>query len=253
MNRKYIIYFLAIAISLLISILAYKYFFSNAPIHQFPESATSTATTTIPQKSIESFSTTTRYYEFSYDVPKDNNIVAQSIKDNAEKWLLETNITKVTDDSQAEREFGIFEGMSYSYDSTYKTIDSISYISYLETIYQFTGGAHGSTNNIAYLFSKKDGVQVKSLKNIYNDNIYNALSEYTRKELPAKLAKKTIIVSEFQDMFDEGTSSTQENWQVFYFKASSLVVVFGQYQIGPYAIGIHELEIPLSVLEKYKK
>jgi hypothetical protein len=231
----------------------YNYFFADRIPHQFGENATSTATRTPDQTVIQGLSTTTRYYELSYDVPNDNNIVAQSIKTRAEKWLEETNITKVTDDAQAEREFGIFEGIRYAYDSTYKKVDANDYTSYIETVYEFTGGAHGRTNNVVYTFSKKDNRQIKSLTDIYSDTVYGALSAYSRKEMPAQLAKKTIVVSEFQDMFDDGTKPSKENWQTFYFKGDSLVLIFGQYQIGPYVIDIHELEVPLSLLDKYKK
>lgn len=253
MNRKYLSYIFLAVVILLAGYLVYNRFESKDLPHEFLETASSTATSTPAESIVESLSTTTKYYDLSYDVPKDNKIVAQSIKSRADKWLQETNITKITDDAQAEREFGIFEGLRYSYDSKYKTVDSGLYTSYVETVYEFTGGAHGSTNTVVYVFSKKDGKQINSITDIYNDNILSVLSSYTRRELPAQLSEKTIVVSDFQDMFDDGTEVRQENWQTFYFKDSSLVVVFGQYQIGPYVIGIHELEVPLAVLEKYKK
>jgi hypothetical protein len=253
MNRKPLLYVLLVVALLGVGYFIYDRFVANRTPHEFSQNATTTATTTPEEKSIQSMSTTTRYYELSYSVPNDNKVVAQSIKSRADKWLEETNITKVTNDEQAEQEFGIFEGLRYAYDSKYTIVDSTNYKSYVETVYEFTGGAHGATNNVVHILSKKDGSQIKSLSDIYNDTVYTGLSAYARKELPAQLAKKTIIISDFQDMFDDGTKSSIENWQTFYFKGDSLVIIFGQYQIGPYVIGINELEVPLSMLEKYKK
>ena len=253
MNRKYLSYIFFVVVPMGVSYFMYKHFILKQLTPEFNNNSSTTLSNIPQEKPVDSFSTTTRYYELSYEVPKDNRIVAQSIKDRAEKWLVDTNITKVTSDQQAEQDLGIFEGLKYAYDSKYKVVDANEYTSYVETVYEFTGGAHGATNNIAYIFSKKDGKQINSLRDIYNDSIYSALSVYSRKELPSQLAKKTIIVSEFQDMFDDGTEARQENWQTFYLKQNSLVIIFGQYQVGPYVIGIHELEVPLTVLEKYKK
>lgn len=254
MKRKNIIYLLEAILLLVVAAFVYSYFNQDRLPHDFGSTATtSLATTTVDTPTITSFATTTAYYEFSYDVPSDNAIVAQSIKTRANKWLTETNVAKITGDAQAERDFGIFEGAKYVYDSTFKTVYATDNISYVETVYEFTGGAHGATNNITHVFGKNNGKQVVSLTDIYSDSIYQVLSDYARKELPAQLAKKSINVKDTEDMFLDGTEPIKENWQSFYFKGESLVIIFGQYQIGPYVIGIHELEIPLKNLTKYRK
>ena len=200
-----------------------------------------------------SFSTSTKYYDFTYTVPPENQVVAKIIKENADKWLTETNIKSVTNDKQAENEFGIFSDMKYEYDSKYEKKENSEYVTYLETIFTFTGGAHPNTVIVSHTFDKKDQSKQLSLSDIYTDKVYGALSDYTRKTMPALLNKKGIKVAEMKDMFDTGTTPDKDNWGVFYFKNDSLVVIFNQYQIGPYAIGIHEINTPLSLLAQYKK
>jgi hypothetical protein len=94
---------------------------------------------------------------------------------------------------------------------------------------------------------------VKSLSDLYSEAVYQYLSDYSRKVMPGILAKNDIKVSDIQDMFNDGTSPNKDNWSSFYFKGENLVIIFGQYQIGPYVIGINELEVPLNSLLLYKK
>ena len=252
---KNIYYILGILILVAFGYLGYQKY-SKSVVYDAGAHLNETPASTTPgvaAESVASYSTTTKYYDFSYQVPGENQIASKIIKDNADKWLAETNIVSVTNDKQAENDFGIFSDMKYEYDSKYEKKENAEYVTYLETIFAFTGGAHPSTAIVSHTFDKKDQSKQVGMGDIYNDKVYGALSDYTRKTMPALFNKKGIIVSEIKDMFDDGTSINKNNWQTFYFKNDVLVVVFNQYQIGPYAIGIHEINIPLSLLAQYKK
>ena len=252
---KKIYYILGVLILIAFGYLGYQKY-SNRVIYEagsLPSQTQATNTPSAATQPISSFSTSTKYYDFAYQAPTDNQTASRIIKDNADKWLAETNIASVTNDKQAENDFGIFSDMKYGYDSKYEKKEANDYITYLETIYAFTGGAHPNTVVVSHTFNKKDQTKNLGLGDIYSDKVYGVISEYTRKNMPALLNKKGIKVSEIQDMFNDGTSLNKDNWQVFYFDEKSITIVFNQYQIGPYAIGIHEISIPLSVLEQYKK
>ena len=234
--------------------LGYQHY-SKSVLYKSEVGPAQTASTSVPEviQLISPLSTTTRYYDFAYQVPVDNQVAASIIKTAADAWLKETNIQSVTNDKQAENDFGIFKDSKYQYDSKYEEKENGDYITYLETIFSFTGGAHPSTVVSSYTFSKKDRNKEIKIADIYADGAYKILSDYSRKTMPSLLAKKGIKVSDMQDMFDAGTTPDKANWQTFYFKDNYIYFVFNQYQIGPYSIGIHEIAVPLPKLVQYKK
>lgn len=127
----------------------------------------------------------------------------------------------------------------YNLDIKTKIATTSRTISYVVSVYTFTGGAHGGTT--VHAFTYKDG-KLLSLSDVIPNVDYRALSERARAYFYKKLPDVT------RSDIEAGTEARAENFGTWYLSGDSIVFVFGQYSIGPYAIGIQELPIPLVEL-----
>jgi len=113
----------------------------------------------------------------------------------------------------------------------------------LET-YHFTGGAHGGTENQAVVLSRQTGEPIPA------SALFKPGSDWLQRLSEASY--QALIQREPFEADDEwlvsGTAPEPDNYQVLLPTAGGLEVVFGQYQIGPYAIGITRLLLPYSAL-----
>lgn len=110
-------------------------------------------------------------------------------------------------------------------------------VSYIVSLYEYTGGAHG-TSAIRTFTYNKDGKFV-SEKDVFGENNWRpVVSELTYQYLKEKLKENTT-----DDVLKEGTAPIGDNLSVWYLKGDDVVFVFGQYQIGAYALGIQEVPI----------
>ena len=53
------------------------------------------------------------------------------------------------------------------------------------------------------------------------------------------------------EIFEEGTEPVYENYSNFVLLQNDIVVIFGQYQIAPYAAGMFGVRIPYEELAPY--
>lgn len=124
-------------------------------------------------------------------------------------------------------------------------------VSYIVSLYEYTGGAHGSTAMRAFTYDK-DGKFVGEKEVFGESNWRPVVSELTYLYLKEKLKENTS-----DDVLKEGTAPIGDNLSVWYLKGDDVVFVFGQYQIGAYALGIQEVPVPREKLnevltEKFK-
>ncbi len=106
--------------------------------------------------------------------------------------------------------------------------------------YQFTGGAHGSTEKKPYYYDLKTG-RVIALGDIFKEG-YN-YKEANNQEVKRQIKEKNDLYftqpgMEFQTI--------KEN-QPFYFVDGGLTIYFAQYEIAPYAAGIPEFKLPFTL------
>jgi hypothetical protein len=198
---------------------------------------------------------TSTYFSMVYYIPAENEAATNMFTESAANWLLENNIKDVTSPKQAE-ELGLTEDgcREYEYSGDYTKHKGGPYVSYVGEVYSFTCGAHGSTYHIIYNENTQTGKQITKLTDIFIDSVYAHLSEKAKSSLPNQLKQdKGVEVSELGEMFTDGISPSPENYKAFYFDGGDLVIIFGQYAIGPYVIGITEFRVPLSSLIAYKK
>lgn len=177
-----------------------------------------------------------------------NNEKNQScVNDKIIKWT-ETWISEVEQIADEYFKEGPSPIMPYQLYSRYKITNKNDIISFYIDYYQFTGGAHGVTNRIAYNVDELTGEQLQ-LKDIFS-NDFN-YKDIINKEINIQISKDPDRYFTGKDGFN-GISDNQN----FYVKNNGVIIYFGLYEIAPYAAGISEFFIPNKLLEgnlKYDK
>ncbi|MDD3654263.1 MAG: DUF4163 domain-containing protein [Desulfotomaculaceae bacterium] len=114
--------------------------------------------------------------------------------------------------------------------------------------YQYTGGAHGLTEQSSYTFNLKTG-EVYQLKDLVkSDADYVALiSDVVRNEIEVRV--KEGILPDYSITPFEAIKEDQD----FYLSSDAVVVYFQQYEYFPYAAGIQEFPVEFFVLKDMLK
>jgi len=210
------------------------------------------------------------YVTFDVKYPHFNN-VDTSFNSNIEN-LLQTKIEdhkKISEEYWKARYDTQTEGENFpkvpatdadklNFSSDFTIIQSnSSYVSFVFKYGGFSGGAHGYENIVSFNYDVKNN-RIIELKDLFlNDPEYlTFLSDTSRKYLKNQL---TSISEEEKDnsdpealkeyidnmisMIDSGTEPNIENFSVFTFTPDKIKIYFAQYQVGPYVIGMPEVEI----------
>lgn len=174
---------------------------------------------------------------------KQEDIINNKITKWTEDWINE--VKQIADEYFKDKPEPL---MTYQLYARYKLNNNSDIISFYIDYYQFSGGAHGITNRIAYNIEKSSGNEMK-LKDIFKDN-YN-YKGVINEEINRQISKDPDRYFTGKDGFN-GIGDNQN----FYIKNNTLVIYFGLYEIAPYASGISEFIIPNNLLEgnfKYGK
>ena len=127
--------------------------------------------------------------------------------------------------------------------------EDTNHISFLLTVYQFTGGAHGSTTLIPITYSKqtKKLLSLEEAVQPARKDWLATLSTEARKQLNAQVKKQKF--SSDEDWINKGTEPAKENFAIFKLEKNSVRIIFSQYQVGPYASGMPEIVVPHSLFK----
>lgn len=127
--------------------------------------------------------------------------------------------------------------------------EDAKHISFLLNIYQYTGGAHGSTTLIPITYSKqtKKLLSLEEVLQPVRKDWLATLSTEARKQLNTQLQRQTFASSE--DWINKGTEPKKENFTVFQLEKDSVRIIFNQYQVGPYSSGMPEIVVPRSLFK----
>jgi hypothetical protein len=146
----------------------------------------------------------------------------------------------------------------FSFFSNFTIVQSnSSYISFVLNYGGFNGGAHGYENIVSFNYD------VKNQKNIALDELFpNDLQYLTYLSTTSRdyLTKQYATVSEedkknsdpvalkeyvnnIVGMINSGTEPDIENFSIFTFIPDKIKIYFAQYQVGPYVIGMPEVEV----------
>ncbi len=117
-------------------------------------------------------------------------------------------------------------------------------VSYIMTLYEFTGGAHGITAVRTFTYDKDN--KLIDEKKLFGDNNWRPVVS----DIAYAYLKEILKENTTDEALKEGTKPEGENLSTWYLKGDDVVFVFGQYQIGAYALGIQEVSIPKEKLEE---
>lgn len=146
----------------------------------------------------------------------------------------------------------------FSFFSNFTIVQSnSSYISFILKYGGFSGGAHDYENNLSFNYDVKNQ-KVIELKDIFpNDpNYLTYLSTQSRESLKKTFATVSdndreqataeeikAVVKDIVTSIESGTEPKEENFSVFTFIPDKIKIYFAQYQVGPYVIGMPEVEV----------
>ena len=123
--------------------------------------------------------------------------------------------------------------------------------SYRLEVASYTGGAHGSFVVSARSYSQGgDALSLAEATGLRDP--LTALANAVKPRLLDAVISKTRgqggEAYQPDEDFNGGTAPTSENYSTWYLDGGDIVVVFNQYQIGSYALGEHEIGVPLASL-----
>lgn len=127
----------------------------------------------------------------------------------------------------------------YAMDASYEVkLNNSKYLSILQSIYTYTGGAHGMTVRYSMTTDKQTGKAIE-LKDLFRSNDY---INYLNK----------LALNQNKDihLFQPVTLTGQEN---FYLTDDSLVIYYQLYEVAPYAAGFIEYKFSYSDLAPVMK
>lgn len=127
--------------------------------------------------------------------------------------------------------------------------EDANHISFLLNVYQFTGGAHGTTSLIPVTYSKqtKKLLSLEEAVQPTRKDWLSVLSTEARKQLNDQVKKQTFVSDE--DWINKGTEPSKENFSVFKLEKNAVRIIFSQYQVGPYSSGMPEIVVPRSLFK----
>ncbi len=124
-----------------------------------------------------------------------------------------------------------------------KSEKTITYILY---VYQYTGGAHGVTG--VYTFTYDENGKLLKESDVFDTNYLSVIAPMARDYF-------YINLGEYKNptMIDDGTRPVHENYRSWYLTNDDVVFIFGQYQVGPYVLGIQEFRIDKAKIDSILK
>jgi hypothetical protein len=144
-----------------------------------------------------------------------------------------------------------WEGPGGDFSSEYELGYSVYYnddglISILLNVYSYyAGAAHPNTYFYSVNYDLKKNKQLK-LSNLFGGNYLKVISGYCIADLKKQASEYTTDVD--MPWINEGAGPKKENFAVFNNTDTTFVVTFPAYQVGSYAEGPKEIEIPFSKL-----
>ncbi|MBU0750426.1 RsiV family protein [Patescibacteria group bacterium] len=203
----------------------------------------------------QTFSETTQYYDIQAVYPSKTPLSASvGVKADTEAVSLMRDFQEETIaefkrnggfDSLTPEDiemFGYDQGRKQALGFEYNTYTSDKTVSYEYSIYADTMGAHPNLYFRTFTFNLNTG-DLMTLKDLFpNDPGYlETVSGLSRDSLREQLGEYANT-----EYLEDGTTPMEVNFQNFVVDGDTLVIIFPPYQVGPYALGVQRVEIPLE-------
>ena len=175
------------------------------------------------------------------DVPALNVIVSKTVKDQVTAFW--NNYYSVSPDDMAKSSTPQNFELIIGYDDI---VRDGNYISFVLSVYEYMGGAHGLTSlvPINYDIKTKKLVSLADVVRPASKNWLVKLSNEARKQLMEKVKKGDL--SSDESMIKEGTEPKLENFKIFKIENGKIKIIFEQYQVAPYSEGLPEIIISID-------
>ncbi len=137
---------------------------------------------------------------------------------------------------------------SYSIEMEASRLEGAKTESVVISVYVYTGGAHGSSFYKTFTASRETG-EILSLADIVKQNSREAFTALVKEKLISwrpELSGGTPVV--FEEDVASLTFDSLENWAL---DAENLILYFGQYEVGPGALGAFPFPIPRRELADF--
>jgi hypothetical protein len=119
-----------------------------------------------------------------------------------------------------------------------KIATSTQTISFIVSMYQYTGGAHGNTTIQTFTYDKL-GKYITDKDVFASPDWKSQVSPYIQQYLSEHIGKYST-----SEQIQGGTNPTKDNLNVWYLTDDAVVFIFEQYTVGPYVLGIQEVSVP---------
>ncbi len=198
----------------------------------------------------------------SISIPVISGLADERIQNQLNKKFKEDIMKFQNENEQSAKEYlqeakaAGYEARMYTTDVSFQEMKNEGNIlSILVSYCAYTGGAHGTQDDVAYNIDLKIGKEIQ-LKDLFKEgyDYEKAINQKIQKsidDLMVKLKEEALARGENpKEVYNpyQGFDRIAKD-QKFYLKDDKLVVYFGQYEIAPYAAGIPTFEISLSELE----
>ena len=157
---------------------------------------------------------------------------------------------RVYDEMEPEDRMGAF---SKTHDITVLA-ETDRYITYYYHTYDYGGGAHGYTTEVGFTFRKSDGRQIPLLTETESPQLASLIKEGVRGFFSGDAEKPYTDEELLEFLFIEEVSALNHiplPVNPPYLTKTGLVMLYTQYEIGPYSSGIISFEIPFDKIRPF--
>ena len=183
--------------------------------------------------------------ESEIDGPKAIETYGESLFESlSEDWH------SVYDEMEPEARMGAF---SKTHDITVLA-ETDRYITYYYQTYMYGGGAHGYTTEVGFTFRKSDGRQIPLLTETESPQLASLIKEGVRGFFSGEAEKPYTDEELLEFLFIEEVSALNHiplPVNPPYLTKTGLVMLYTQYEIGPYSSGIISFEIPFDKIRPF--
>lgn len=183
--------------------------------------------------------------ESEIDGPKAIETYGESLFESlSEDWH------SVYDEMEPEARMGAF---SKTHDITVLA-ETDRYITYYYQTYMYGGGAHGYTTEVGFTFRKSDGRQIPLLTDTESPQLASLIKEGVRGFFSGNAEKPYNDEELLEFLFAEEVSALNHiplPANPPYLTKTGLVMLYTQYEIGPYSSGIITFEIPFDKIRPF--
>src|ERR1035437_7063380 len=182
-----------------------------------------------------------KYYTMDLSYPQSSSTQYSEIYNYASSRISDflSQAENISDSDAAV--MGLGGDRIYNLTITTRIATSTQTVTYIIEAYTFMGGAHGNTAVATFTYDKAG-------KLVTLDDVFSAPYLAKVAGLARTYFYNTLGEDSTPRMIDAGTIATTTNFSDWYLTDKNITFIFGQYQVGPYVIGMPEFSIAKSAL-----